>query len=94
MKGKLPGTFYQTQFELLVQMNQQNDAGKATHLAISLRGPAAAVLTNLGPEKQQNYGTLAVALDSHFGLAHRTELSRMRLKGQNPTQGGDSGRGC
>ena len=75
-------------------MNQQNDAGKATHLAISLRGPAAAVLTNLGPEKQQNYGTLAVALDSHFGLAHRTELSRMRLKGQNPTQGGDSGRGC
>ena len=49
-------------------------------MAISLRGPAATVLTNLPPGKRQDYGTLTAALDTHFGLAHQTELNRMRLK--------------
>ena len=49
-------------------------------MAISLRGPAATVLTNLPPGKRQDYGALTAALDSRFGLAHQTELIRMRLK--------------
>ena len=49
-------------------------------MAISLRGPAATVLTNLPPGKHQDYGALTAALDSRFGLAHQTELNRIRLK--------------
>ena len=45
--GKLAWDAYQTQFELLVMMNRWSDAEKAAYLAISLRGPAATVLTNL-----------------------------------------------
>ena len=38
------------------------------------------MLTNLPPEKRQDYGALTAALDSRFGLAHQTELNRMQLK--------------
>lgn len=48
-------------------------------MAISLRGAAATVLINLPPEQHQDYGTLTAALDSRFGLAHQTELNRMKV---------------
>ena len=61
-------------------MNRWSDAEKAAYLAISLRGPAATVLTNLPPEQRQSYEALTIALDTRFGLSHQTELNRMRLK--------------
>ena len=79
-EGKLPWDAYRTQFELLADINRWSNAEKAAYLAISLRGPAATVLTNLPPEKRQDYGALTAALDSRFGVAHQTELNRMRLK--------------
>ena len=42
-----PGMHAVEQFELMAMMNRWNDAEKAAYLAISLRGPAATVLTNL-----------------------------------------------
>ena len=54
-----------------------------THLAVSLRGTAATVLTNLHPTRRQNYEALTAALDSRFGVAHQTELNRMRLKARS-----------
>ena len=78
--GKLPWDAYQTQFELLAEMNRWSEAEKAAYLAISWRGPAATVLTNLPPEQHQSYQALTAALYSCFGVAHQTELSRMRLK--------------
>ena len=53
---------------------------KATDLAISLKGAAATVLTNLPPEKRHDYAALTTVLDSRFGATHQTELNRMRLK--------------
>ena len=61
-------------------MNRWSDAEKAAYLAISLRGPAATVLTNLPPEQRGSYEALTTALDTRFGLSHQTELNRMRLK--------------
>ena len=79
-EGKIPWDAYWTQFELQADMNRSSNADKATYLAISLRSPAATFLTNLPPEKLQDYGTLTAALDSCFGVGHQTELNWMRLK--------------
>jgi len=71
---------YRVQFELLAEINGWNDAEKATYLAISLRGPAATVLTNLPPEQRLSYAALTTALETRFGTTHQVELNRMRLK--------------
>jgi len=81
--GKSAWDVYRAQFELLASLNKWSNADKATHLAISLRGAAATVLTNLHPAQQQSYEALSVALDSRFGMAHQTELNRMQLKARS-----------
>ena len=78
--GKMTWDAYHTQFEMLAQINHWSDVEKAAYLAISLRGPAAMVLTNLQPDQRQDYTALTTALQSRFGTAHQTELNRMRLK--------------
>lgn len=78
--GNLTWDAYHTQFEMLARINCWSDADKAGYLAISLRGPAATVLTNLPPDQRQNYATLTAALQSRFGTAHQTELNRVKLK--------------
>ena len=78
--GKLAWDAYRTQFELLAMMNRWSDTEKAAYLAITLRGPAATVLTNLPPEQRGSYEALITALDTRFGLSHQTELNRMWLK--------------
>ena len=62
------------------QINRWSDEDKAAYLAISLRGPAATVLTDLPPDQRQNYASLTAALQSWFGTAHQTELNRVKLK--------------
>ena len=79
---KLTWDAYHTQFEMLAQINRWSDVDKAAYLAISLRGPAATVLTNLPPGQRQNYASLTSALQARFGTAHQTELNRMKLKGR------------
>ena len=61
-------------------MNRWSNSAKAAYLAISLRGPAVTVLTNLPPERRQDYEALTTALATRFGVTHQTELHRMRLK--------------
>ncbi len=78
--GKDAWDAYRTQFEMLAGIYRWSDAEKATYLAVSLRGSAATVLTNLPPEQRRNYEALVAALDSRFGSLHQTELNRMRLK--------------
>ncbi len=78
--GKSTWEAYRAQFEMLAAMNGWDDAKKATYLAVSLRGPAVTVLTNLSPEQRKNYTALSEALQSRFGSTHQTELNRSRLK--------------
>ena len=61
-------------------MNRWSNSAKAAYLAISLRGSAVTVLTNLPPERRQDYEALTTALATRFGVTHKTELHRMRLK--------------
>ena len=69
-----------TLFEMLACINRWRDVDKAACLAISLRVPAATVLTNLPPDQCQNYASLTAALQSQYGTAHQTELNRVKLK--------------
>ena len=71
---------YHTQFEMLAQIYKWNSLDKAAYMAISLRGPAATVPTNLPPDQQQDYIALNSVLQVRFGTAHQTELNRMKLK--------------
>ena len=79
--GKGTWDAYHTQFEMLVRINKWNNLDKAAYLAISLRGPAATVLTNLPPDQRQDYTALASSvLQARFGTAHQMELNRIKLK--------------
>jgi len=78
---RLPGTpIRDTQFEMLAEINGWNEAEKASFLAVSLRGSALVVLSNLPAEGRRHYATLVAALESRFGSAHQVELNRARLR--------------
>lgn len=80
-----PGTYsgdslwesYLAQFEITAQLNGWSDELKAAYLATSLTGSALNILGNLPPDRRRDYQTLVAALESRFGSAHRTELSRI-----------------
>ena len=78
--GRTAWDAYRTQFEMLAEMNHWSEAEKATFLAVSLRGSALLVLTNLPPEGRHHYTTLVATLESRFGTTHQAELNRMRLR--------------
>ena len=78
--GKTQWDAYLTQFQMLAQINGWTDAQKATYLAVSLKGPALTVLSNLPAGQLYNFQSLVSALDTRFGSAHQAELYRMRLK--------------
>ena len=71
---------YKLQFEMLAQLNGWNETQKATYLAVSLRGTALTVLTNLPPGQHSDFKSLLSALDNGFGTAHQTELNRVKLR--------------
>ena len=78
--GKSSWEAYLTQFKLLADLNHWNDQEKATYLAISLRGSAMTVLTNLPEEQRGDFGALSAALKNRFGNNHQAELNRARLR--------------
>lgn len=80
--GKSSWEAYQTQFKLLAELNHCTEQEKATHLAISLRGPALTVLTNLPEEQRSDFSALSAALKNRFGNNHQAELNRAHLRGR------------
>ena len=71
---------YCTQFGLLAGLNKWTDQEKAAYLAISLRGSALTVLTNLPEEQRSDYAALCAALENRFGNTCQVELNRARLR--------------
>ena len=53
---------------------------KVTILAVSLRGAALTVLSNLLVDRCSNYRALVTALENRFGTAHQAELHRIKLR--------------
>ena len=80
--GKSSWEAYQAQFKLLAELNHWTEQEKAAHLAISLRGPALTVLTNLPEEQRSDFSALAAALKNRFGNNHQAELNRAHLRGR------------
>lgn len=83
--GKMTWDAYRTQFELL---NRWNDVQKATILAVNIRGPAAAVFTNLPSKNRQKFEVLTAALERQFGSAYQTKhrLGQERTTRKRPCQ--------
>ena len=80
--GKSSWEAYCTQFELLADLNRWGPEQKASYLAVSLRGAALTVLTNLPAGQRRDYQALAQALQNRFGTGHQTELNRAKLRGR------------
>ena len=54
---------YRAQFEMLSQLNHWTETEKATLLAVSLRGAALTVLSNLTSERRGDYRALVIAME-------------------------------
>ena len=80
--GRSPWDAYKLQFEMLSIVNGWSSAQKATYLAVSLRGPALTVLTNVSDDHRRDYDVLIAALDKRFGNAHHAELNQVKLRGR------------
>ena len=78
--GRSSWDAYITQFEMLAQLNHWTEMEKATLLAVSLRGAASTVLSNLPADRRSDYRALVTALENRFGTAHQAELHRMKLR--------------
>ena len=71
---------YHAQFELVAEINGWDRRTKAAYLAVSLSGPAQAVLGDLDKTQRTSYTDLVAALDSRFGTSNRTEMFRVSLR--------------
>ncbi len=80
--GKSTWEAYHAQFSLLAELNGWTEQRKATYLAISLRGSALTVLTNLPEEQRRDYTALSAALQNRFGNTRQVELNRAQLRGR------------
>lgn len=65
---------------MLAELNGWSEAEKATYLAVSLRGSALNVLTNLPEKQRRSYPALVQVLKNRFGTGHQAELNRAKLR--------------
>ena len=80
---------YLAQFELVAEINRWDDSMKATYLAVSLTGPAQAVLGDLQPKARKNFAELTDALAARFGTENQQQVYRTALKNRS-RQGGET----
>ena len=71
---------YYAQFCIIADMNGWWDPEKAEFLATSLKGAVLQVFANLASNCRQGFCSLVAALDSRFGMSHRTEISKIKFK--------------
>ena len=60
-------------FEMTSELNRQDDTVKAMELAVSIRGTAQSVLSDLRPEQRRSYDHLVSALTVQFEPIKQTE---------------------
>ena len=71
---------YITHFELCAEINEWSDVQKATHLAVSLQGPALELLCDMPREMRHSYVPHTQHSSARFGSQGRTDLFRTQLK--------------
>ena len=84
--GRSSWDAYITQFEMLAQLNHWTEVEEATLLAVSLRGVALTVLSNLPADRRSDYRALVTALENRFGTAHQAQVHRMKLRNRTRKQ--------
>ena len=85
--GSTPWEDYKAQFDLVAGLNSWHQATKATYLAVSLCGPAQAVLGDLDENQRSNYKDLIDALENCFGTHNRMEMFRISLRNRRRKTG-------
>ena len=78
--GTSPWSAYQKHFELCAHINGWDEVAKAHFLAMSLKGRAQQVLSNLGTWQLDNYAAIKEVLRSRFDPEGREELYRIQLR--------------
>jgi hypothetical protein len=78
---------YLIYFEMLAELNEWDARSKALELAISLRGIAQSVLSDLGTEHRMSYRHLVSALQSRFEPTNQSELYRTQVKNRTRKTG-------
>ncbi len=72
---------------MVADLNQWNIIHGAMELAVSLRGTAQGVLSDLRPEERKDYRSLVLALSSRFEPDNQAELHRAQLKNRVRNRG-------
>ncbi|KAL3881924.1 hypothetical protein ACJMK2_028310 [Sinanodonta woodiana] len=72
---------------MVSQLNWWDDKNKALELAVSLRGNAQSVLSDLSHEQRRNYHDLVTALASRFEPDNQSELYRLEMKHRQRKRG-------
>lgn len=78
--GKSEWRNYIVQFEMIAEINKWDPLTKALELAICLRGAAAGVLSELGPELRRDYNAMVAALERQFGPGDDVRLFKAKLR--------------
>ncbi|KAL3841725.1 hypothetical protein ACJMK2_019831 [Sinanodonta woodiana] len=78
---------YHVHFEMISQLNWWDDKSKALELAVSLRGNAQSVLSDLSHKQRRNYHDLVSALASRFEPDNQSELYRLEMKHRQRKRG-------
>ena len=65
---------------MIAEINKWDTLTKALELAICLRGAAAGVLTELGPELRRDYNAMVAALERQFGPGDDVRLFKAKLR--------------
>ena len=79
-EGKSSFKDYLGQFELAAFANRWDKQTSAVKLACSLRGSAAAILSDLTPEMKRDYDRLVKALTERFEPENQCELYKAQIK--------------
>ena len=67
-------------FDTLAEIYGWDDEAKCLYLAISLRGPARSLLTEMTLDQRRDYQSMVQQLSVRFGTANKCELFRAQLK--------------
>ena len=71
---------FKSHFDMVAIINDWSEIQKGLYLAVSLRGPAQAILGDLPSELRSDYETLTSALEERFSLPSQTELYRVQFR--------------
>lgn len=77
--GTTSWTDYMTHFEMASRLNKWGEDVKAMKLAVSLKGTARSVLSDLNTEQLRNYEALLEALGSRFEPKTQCEMFRAQM---------------